>query len=207
PEPRRSRLDPVVKKARKADQSFRPANVFLKKLHHIGAAGDVFGGRVVASSLGSQRDGGVEIARTLKGERMHGSASRHGAGGARRVLDRRDDVVVGSAAAEIPAHPVTDLLRRAGMTLVDAGDTGHDLSGRAVTALERIPLDEGGLQRMKLIALCQAFDSRDLASLDEGREGETRFHALAVHHDRAGAALAETTAFLRSGQMEVLAQR
>src|SRR5216117_1159971 len=71
--------------------------------------------------------------------------------GASRVLDCRDDVVVRSAAAEVAAHPVPDLLRRAGVALCDAGGAGHDLPGSAVAALERIALDEGGLQRMELL--------------------------------------------------------
>ena len=92
------------------------------------------------------------------------------------------------------------------MALVDAGDAGHDLPGRAVAALEGVALDEGGLQRMKLLALRQAFDGRDLASLHESGERKARFHALAVHQHRAGAALAEAAAFLRAGEMQVLAQ-
>ena len=92
------------------------------------------------------------------------------------------------------------------MALVDAGDAGHDLPGRAIAALEGVALDEGGLQRMKLIALRQAFDGRDLAPLHERGEREARFHALAVHQHRAGAALAEAAAFLRAGEMQVLAQ-
>ena len=93
------------------------------------------------------------------------------------------------------------------MALVDAGDAGHDLPGRAIAALEGVALDEGGLQRMELVALRQALDGRDLAPLHEGSEREARFHALAVHQHRAGAALAEAAALLRAGQMQVLAQR
>ena len=128
------------------------------------------------------------------------------AGRASRVLDCRDDVIVGAAAAQVAAHPVADFLRRAGMTLVDAGDAGHDLPGRAVAALEGVALDEGGLQRVQLFALRQALDGRDLAPLDEGSEREARFHALAVHQHRAGAALAEAAALLRAREMQVLAQ-
>ena len=93
------------------------------------------------------------------------------------------------------------------MALGDAGDAGHDLPGRAIAALEGVALDEGGLQGVELLALGQAFDGRDLAPFDEGGEREARFHALAVHQHRAGAALAEATAFLRAREMQVLAQR
>ena len=59
---------------------------------------------------------------------------------------------------------------------------------------------------MKLIALRQALDGRDLASFHESGEREARLHALAVHQHRAGAALTEAAAFLRAGQMQVLAK-
>ena len=147
PQALRSDVDAVVEKAREADQPLGPAHVFLQKLHHVGAAGDVFGGRVVAAGLGAQGEGGGQVARAFKGEGVHGSTSPHGTGGASRVLDGRDDVVVGSAAAQVAAHPVADFLRRAGVALGDAGDAGHDLPGRAIAALEGVALDEGGLQR------------------------------------------------------------
>src|SRR5215218_274030 len=92
------------------------------------------------------------------------------------------------------------------MPLVNAGDAGHDLPGRAVAALEGIALDKGGLQRMELLALRQALDGRDLATLDQSSERETRLHALAVDQHRARATLAETAALLRSRQMKMLAQ-
>src|SRR3954469_1172970 len=94
-------------------------------------------------------------------------ASSHGAGGAGRILDGEDDVVVGSAAAQVAAHPLPDLLRRAGVALVDAGDAGHDLPGRAIAALEGIALDKRGLQRVELLPVGEALDGRDLAGFHE----------------------------------------
>jgi hypothetical protein len=58
---------------------------------------------------------------------------------------------------------------------------------------------------VKLVPLGQALDRRDLAPFGESGEREARFHALAVHQDRAGAALAKATAFLGAGQMQMLA--
>ena len=82
------------------------------------------------------------------------------------------------------------------MTFVDAGDAGHDLPGGAIAALERVSLDEGGLQGVELLALGEPLDGRDLASLHESGERKARFHPLAVHQHRAGSALAESAAFL-----------
>src|SRR5205823_1247627 len=85
------------------------------------------------------------------------STSPYRAGRARRVLDGRDDVVVGAAAAQVAAHPFADFLGRAGMAFSDAGNARHDLPGGAIAALESVPLDEGGLQGVKLVALRQTF--------------------------------------------------
>ena len=56
------------------------------------------------------------------------------------------------------------------MAFSDAGNARHDLPGGAIAALESVPLDEGGLQGVKLVALRQTFDGCDLAPLDEGCE-------------------------------------
>src|SRR5437016_856888 len=138
---------------------------------------------------------------------MHGSAFRRRWSGASGVLDRRDDVVIRSAATEVAAHPVSDLLPRAGVALGDTGGAGHDLPRRAITALERIALDERRLERMEFVALRETLDRRDLAAFDERGERQAGLHALAVHADRAGAALPEAAALLRARQMQMLAQR
>src|SRR2546422_9944380 len=119
---------------------------------------------------------------------MHGLTSPYRTGRASRILDCRDDVVIGAAAAQVAAHPVANFLRRAGVALVDAGDAGHDLSGRAIAALEGVALDEGGLQGMELLSLGEALDGRDLTTFDKCGERKARLHALAVHEDGAGAA-------------------
>jgi hypothetical protein len=67
-------------------------------------------------------------------------------------------------------------------------------------------LSEGGLQRVELVTLRQAFDRRDLSPLDEGSKRKARFHALAIHQDSAYAALPEATALLRPRQMQVFAE-
>src|SRR5580658_119739 len=68
----------------------------------------------------------------------------------RGLGDCADNAWIGAAAADVAAHPRLDLFGRVGMALGHAGNAGHYLARRAITALERIVLDEGGLQRMKL---------------------------------------------------------
>lgn len=71
PEILRSNLDAVVEQSGKADQPFRPAHVFLEQLNHIGAAGDVLCGSVVAAGLRLVGEGSGQIARTFESEGMH----------------------------------------------------------------------------------------------------------------------------------------
>src|SRR5436305_1601932 len=110
PEALRSDIDPAVEKTREADETVGPAHIFLQELHHVGAARDVFSGRIGAAGLGSESERGGKIARTFEAEGMHGLTSADGTSNASRVLDRRDDVVVSSAAAQVAAHPVPNLL-------------------------------------------------------------------------------------------------
>src|SRR5207248_10152943 len=202
-----SDLDAPVEKACEGDQPLWPAHMLLQELNHIGAAGDVLGGCVVTAGLRAPSEGGGEIGRTFEREGMHGSTFPRGTRGASGILNRRDDVVVGSAPAYVAAHPVADLLCRARVALADASDAGHDLSRRAITALKTIALDESLLQRMQLVASREALDRRDLAPLHECSERQARFHPLAVHEHRARAALPEAAAFLRACEVQVLAQR
>src|SRR5688572_6463561 len=96
-------------------------------------------------------------------------------------LDRRDDLRVGAAAADIAAHALAYLVvreprRRCGHVLchvthvaaprlVEQADGGTNLSGRAVPALKGVVSDEGGLHRVESIASCQPLDRRDFPAL------------------------------------------
>src|SRR5437867_12774918 len=60
---------------------------------------------------------------------------------------------------------------------------------------------------MQVAAAGHALDRRDLATVGERGKQQTRFHALAVDEDGAGAALAEPASFLRAGEVQVLPQR
>jgi len=53
-----------------------------------------------------------------------------------------DDVRIGGAAAEIATHIFPDVRFRSRMALLHAGDGGENLARRAVSALERILIDE-----------------------------------------------------------------
>ena len=156
PEPLGARFYAVAEQAGEADEAVGPAHVLLQELHHVGAAGDVLDGSVVAAGLGTNGEPRGKIARAFEREGVHDLILPAPDRFARRVLDRGHDVVIGPAAADVAAHPVADLLGRAGVTLLDARHAGHDLSRRAIPALEGVALDEGGLQGMELVALGEA---------------------------------------------------
>jgi hypothetical protein len=49
PEPLRAGLDAIIEKACETHQPTGPAHVLLEQLHHVGAARDVLGGRIIAA--------------------------------------------------------------------------------------------------------------------------------------------------------------
>src|SRR4051794_39315818 len=139
------------------------------------------------------------------------------------LLDRRDDPRVGSAAADVAAHPFADLVvgeagRRHGHVfrdvahvaaarLFEQADGGADLPRRAVAALEAVIFDEGRLHRVELIPLRQPLDRRDLLALDAGGERQARQDAPPVDEHRAGPALPLVAPLLRAGEREPFPQR
>jgi hypothetical protein len=91
--------------------------------------------------------------------------------------------------------------------LLEDGDRRADLAGRAEAALEAVMLDERGLHGVQAAGRAEALDGRDPIVLVHHGEAEACVDAAAIHDDGAGTALAVIAAFLRSGEMQVLAQR
>src|SRR5271168_5225865 len=120
------------------------------------------------------------------------------------VLYGRDNVGISSAAADVAVHGVLDVIVGRPDGLFQERDGGHDLAGRAVTALVPVKLDESGLHRMEVIGMADAFDRNDLIVRMHDGEGEAGVNPAAVDVDGAGSALAVVAAFLGSGQIEVL---
>src|ERR1700731_2123652 len=93
------------------------------------------------------------------------------------VADRRDDVGVGGAPADVAAHPLGDLDIREGwrgrdvrghmawptrLVFRQQRDRRADLTGRAIPALQSIVAHEGSLHRMQIAILCQTLNGCDL---------------------------------------------
>ena len=93
------------------------------------------------------------------------------------------------------------------MALRYQANGAHDLSGRAIAALETVAGDEGGLHRMQRLALGKAFDGGDACAVKGGGQRQAGIDAPAVDQDGAGAALAAIAALFGAGQVKALAQQ
>src|SRR4051794_33576737 len=91
----------------------------------------------------------------------NGSMRASSAGPRQDFPDRRDDVGVGAAAADVAAHLLADVVVGTGVPLGEQSDARADLAGRAVAALEAVVLDERRLERVQAVAVGEALDGRD----------------------------------------------
>jgi hypothetical protein len=121
--------------------------------------------------------------------------------------DRRDDVRVRAAAAQVAAHRLADLGIAAGPALRDDRDGRQNLSRRAEAALERVVLHERGLHRVQLSAVREALDRHHVVARVRQREREARERPATVHEHRARAALAAVAPFLRTFESGAVAQQ
>ena len=123
------------------------------------------------------------------------------------LLDRGADAGVGAAAADVAGHRGVDLrVVRALVALEQRGRT-HDLPALAVAALRHIERDPGVCHSLADTVIRQTFDGGDPRAgrcRDRRRAAANR---LAVHVNRAGAALCETATELGTSQAEVVAHR
>src|SRR6185503_7274829 len=124
----------------------------------------------------------------------------------RRPFDRFYGASVDAAAAEVAGKRVADggLVRR-GVMREQRGRRDDHAAG-AVAALHRVLRDERLLHGVKVVALSQPLDRRDLALDRLPRGHEARRNGSAVHDDVARAALAAAAAEARPGQAEIIAE-
>src|SRR5437762_1610153 len=72
-----------------------------------------------------------------------------------------DDFGISAAATEIATHPASYVVLGWMGLVAEERDGGEDLAGRAKAALERVVLDERGLDGMQLSVVGQALNGRD----------------------------------------------
>src|SRR5690349_7621488 len=70
---------------------------------------------------------------------------------ATHLLHRGDDPRIRATAADVAAHRLTDVVVTRPPRLVEHRDRRHDLTRRAVAALEAVVGDEGLLHRVQLL--------------------------------------------------------
>jgi hypothetical protein len=124
----------------------------------------------------------------------------------RSHLNRGNNLVVGSTAADIALKRLLDFwLGRRGI-FSKQGHAGQDHSRGAVTALHGIALNEGFLYRMQTIAVGDAFNGCDLLACHTGDGGDARAVWNAIDQNRAGSALALTASVLGAGEIQLIPQ-
>jgi hypothetical protein len=139
------------------------------------------------------------------------------------LLDRWDDISIGSAAAEVAAHALTNLIvterdmlsvqiyahrtRPAGLDLAQHTDGRADLPRCTVAALEGVVFDKRSLQWVQILIIGESLDRDDLGTLMRDGESEATVYPPAIKQNGTGTALPMVAAFLGTGESEMLAQR
>jgi hypothetical protein len=124
----------------------------------------------------------------------------------RRLGDGSDYALIGSASANVAAHPEPYFVWRTGVAFGYATDGRQDLPRRAVPALKAVVLDERLLERLKVPVVRHAFDGGYFSVLMHFGQGQARDHAPAVEQDGARAASALIAPFLGTREVETFSE-
>src|SRR5690242_6768645 len=111
-----------------------------------------------------------------------------------------------TAAAEIPRQRFFDLAVGRFGIFIQQGFARHDHAVDAVATLGRLLIDEGLLNFVHLLGRAQAFERSNRFILHRAHRSDTGADGIAVHDDRACAALSETAAEFRPVQPEIVTE-
>ena len=114
--------------------------------------------------------------------------------------------LVRSAAAQVAAHPLTDLLDGGLRRLSQQRLHRHHLSRSAVAALHRVLFHEGLLHGAELLAVHQALDGGDLGPHRFQGQRQARIPGYAVDQNGARSALAAFAPRFRPGEPQPVVQ-
>jgi hypothetical protein len=123
-----------------------------------------------------------------------------------RGFDGFDDLRVASTAAEVAAQRGAYLLFIRVRVSPQERRGGHQHAGGAETALDRAALSKRTLDSMHIFTTAEAFNGRDVTSVNVYSQHQTRKHGIVVQQDRACAALAHAAAVLGARQRQLLAE-
>src|SRR3954452_9070416 len=107
--------------------------------------------------------------------------------------DSADDAVVCAAAAEVCGERLTDVVFGRLRIAIQQRLRAHDHAVDAVAAWGCLLVDEGALQRVRLLDRAKPFECCDLSTRERSDVGDAGPHRLAVDQHRAGAALRQPT--------------
>lgn len=117
-----------------------------------------------------------------------------------------NDLNVSGTTTQITCNSAPDLLP-CGVRIDSQQRNGiHQHAGCAVAALNSPMFHEGGLERVKLLALEQPFHGLDIGPLSLTGKNQAGVHGLSVHQNRASPTLPYPTALFTACQPKVLPQ-
>jgi len=122
-------------------------------------------------------------------------------------LNRRNDIGIGAATADVAAHAFTDRVVILTTGLFEQGRGRHYLSRRAITALKSVMLKKGSLYRMQFTIFGQTFNRCNLIALMHDGKCEAGVHAASVHMHRASSALTVIASLFGAGKLKIFTER
>ena len=124
-----------------------------------------------------------------------------------RERDRLDDAAVAGAAAQVAGEPFLDLVVSRMRDWSTAGSCAATIMPGMQNPHCTAPrFDERLLHRVELSVGAEPFDRHDGLAIALDGEHEARVHRAAVQQHRAGAAFAFGAAFLRAGEIQLIAK-
>src|SRR3972149_3910638 len=122
-------------------------------------------------------------------------------------LNGLDDMVVACATADRPRDALADFRVRRLRVLAEKLHGTEEHSGSAESALERVLIPKGLLERVELPPLRQTFDGGDLGAIGLDGKHETGTDGRAVYQHRAASADAVLATHVSPGEAEALAEK
>src|SRR5262249_12391438 len=118
-----------------------------------------------------------------------------------------EDLGIAGAAAQVPRKRLGDLPAARVAPPLEQRPRAHQDSGSGEAALRPTGAIDRVLERMRPARRGDALDGHDLLALVvRERQRDARQDRLAVHHDRAGAAVTLVTSLFRSDETQAVAE-
>jgi hypothetical protein len=124
-----------------------------------------------------------------------------------RQLDRIHDVWIGAASTQIAGHVLPYFGVGIDVPFADARNSGHDLTGGAISALKSVTFDECRLDRVQFVPMCEALNRRYLFALCHHGEGQARQNTSSIDMHGTRATLAMVASLFCTGQSQPVPQR